>query len=109
MGVEFKDRLKEIRELRQLTQAELSRKAGLPATSVSHFEAGSRKPSFDNLKRLSAQLAVSTDYLMGITDSPDANAAATRIARHLGSATDQELDFLESVAKSLADKRSENG
>lgn len=105
MSDEFKTRLKEIRELREMTQAELSKRAGLPATSVSHFESGSRKPSFDNLRRLSQVLAVSSDYLMGITDSPEASAAATRIARHLGSATENDLDFLESVAKSLAEKR----
>lgn len=105
MSSDFPSRLKETRELRGLTQAELGKLAGLPSTTISHFESGSRKPSFDNLRRLTKVLAVSTDYLMGITDTPDASAAATRIARHLTNATEEELSMLEAVAKSIADRR----
>lgn len=105
MPSDFPSRLKETRELRGLTQAELGKLAGLPSTTISHFESDSRKPSFDNLRRLTKALAVSTDYLMGITDTPDASAAATRIARHLSNATEEELSMLEAVAKSIADRR----
>lgn len=105
MSTDFRARLKATRELRGLTQLELGKLAGLPATTISHFESGSRKPSFDNLRRLTRLLAVSTDYLIGITDSPDATAAATRIARHLPQATDAEISMLEAVAKSLAGQR----
>ena len=106
MPSDFPARLRASRELRQLTQAELGRLAGLPSTTVSHFESGNRKPSFDNLKRLTRVLGVSTDYLMGVTDQPDASMAATRIARHLPNATEDEIAMLETVAKSLADRRS---
>lgn len=105
MSSDFPVRLKATRELRKLTQAELGQLAGLPSTTISHFESGSRKPSFDNLKRLTRVLAVSTDYLMGVTDQPDASAAAERIARHLSNASEEEIAMLEAVAKSLADRR----
>ena len=64
----FSDRLKAARELRELSQGDLAVKANLPPTSISHFESGSRKPSFDNLRRLAVALEVSTDYLMGLVD-----------------------------------------
>ncbi len=105
MPSDFPVRLKTTRELRKLTQAELSRLAGLPSTTISHFESGSRKPSFDNLRRLTRVLAVSTDFLMGVTDEPDSSQAAARIARHLTNATEDEIAMLEAVAKSLADRR----
>ena len=98
MSSDFPARLKATRELRKLTQAELGQRAGLPSTTISHFESGSRKPSFDNLKRLTRVLAVSTDYLMGVTDQPDASAAAERIARHLSNASEEEIAMLEAVA-----------
>lgn len=101
----FPARLRETREKRGLTQADLGKEAGLPSTTISHFESGSRKPSFDNLRRLTKVLAVSTDYLMGIVDLPDASAAATRIARHLEHATEEDLKTLEAVAKSIAQRR----
>lgn len=105
MSSEFPSRLKEARERRGLTQAELGKEAGLPSTTLSHFESGSRKPSFDNLRRLTRVLGVSTDYLMGIVDTPEATGAASRIARHLQSATEDEIQMLEDVAKSLANRR----
>lgn len=110
MSSDFQARLKATRELRKLTQAELGQLAGLPSTTISHFENGSRKPSFDNLRRLTKVLAVSTDYLMGITDAPDASGAAARIARHLTKASEEEISILENFAKSLAERKSsDNG
>lgn len=41
----FPERLREIRELRKLTQSQLAEKSKIPSTSISHLEAGSRKPS----------------------------------------------------------------
>ena len=105
MSSDFPSRLKEARERRALTQAELGKEAGLPSTTLSHFESGSRKPSFDNLRRLTRVLGVSTDYLMGIVDTPEATGAASRIARHLQNATEDEIQMLEDVAKSLANRR----
>lgn len=108
MPSDFPARLKDSRELRKLTQAQLSKLAGLPSTTISHFESGSRKPSFENLKRLTRVLAVSTDYLMGVTNETDSSVAATRIARHLPNASEDEISFLEAMAKSLAERRSRN-
>ena len=46
----FNERLRAIREgLRRMSQAELAKAAGLPPSSIAHFERGTRKPSFDSL------------------------------------------------------------
>ena len=66
----FPERLKSAREMRKLTQVELGTKANLPSTSIAHFEAGKRKPSFFNLQKLSEALEVTTDYLLGRSDEP---------------------------------------
>ncbi len=61
------------RELRGLTQADLARRAGMQAASISHFEPGQRLPSLDSLVRLADALEVSVDMLlgrMGRTDAP---------------------------------------
>ena len=64
----FPGRLKEARDLRGLSQAELAGRSGLQPSAVSHFETGGRKPSFDNLMLLADALQVTTDYLLGRTD-----------------------------------------
>lgn len=57
--------LKALRELRKLTQAELGKRAGMGAASVSHFETGQRAPSLDSLVKLADALDVSVDTLLG--------------------------------------------
>lgn len=64
----FCARLKEIRKIRKMTQQEIADKTGIPSTSISHIEAGSRKPSLENFYKLVVVLNVSGDYLLGRTD-----------------------------------------
>ena len=108
----FKERLKAARVLRGLNQAELAARAGLPPASVSHFESGPRKPSFDNLKALATALDVTTDYLLGRSDTPDASAATVgRLHRDLSKLTEQDLklatEFVELLVKQRGGKESE--
>jgi transcriptional regulator with XRE-family HTH domain len=104
----FKERLKAARELRGLSQAQLAAKAGLPAASVSHFESGPRKPSFDNLKGLATALSVTTDYLLGRSDTPDASAPVGRIHRDLHKLTSKDLELTEQFVDLLLRQRGES-
>jgi transcriptional regulator with XRE-family HTH domain len=105
----FQERLKTAREqLRGWSQSELGTRSGLPPSSIAHFENGSRKPSFDSLRRLANALEVTTDYLLGRVDDPNVSEAADPLFRDVGKLTgrDRELarDFLEMLAKRKAAK-----
>lgn len=99
----FKERLKSVRELRGLSQNQLATNSGLPPSSVSHFEAGARKPSLDNLKRIAVALDVTTDYLLGRSDTPEASATAAQLHRDLHKLTSDDLklaeDFIDILVK----------
>lgn len=100
----FQERLRTAREARELSQGELAARAGLQASAVSHFETGTRKPSFDNLKRLADALRVTTDYLLGRATEMEATVAtADRLHRHYAglSAEYQEMadEFIELLAE----------
>lgn len=99
----FCRRLRDIREKRALSQGALAQRAGLKAAAVSHFETGTRKPSFDNLRRLADALEVTTDYLLGRVDDAQALAGADKLHRHYHelSSEDREIaeDFIELLAK----------
>ena len=92
-----------------MSQAELAGVAGLPPSSIAHFERGTRKPSFDNLRKLAIALDVTTDYLLGRVDSPDAAAAADPLYRHGAKLTaeDRQLatDFIQMLAERDAKSR----
>jgi len=66
----FPDRLRAAREMRKLSQLELAERAQLQQAAVSHYESGARRPSLLNLRRLSEALEVTTDYLVGRSESP---------------------------------------
>jgi len=98
----FPARLKAARELRQMSQTDLAEKAGLPPTSISHFEAGSRKPSFDNLRRLADKLDVTADYLLGRVDQPTALAAgAEKLHRHAQNLSAEDMKLAEDFMRIL--------
>jgi transcriptional regulator with XRE-family HTH domain len=105
----FKERLKAARDLRKWSQSDLAGRAKMPPSSIAHFEAGSRKPSFDTLRRLANALEVTTDYLLGRVDDPGLAEAGDPLYRDVGKLTgrDREIakDFLEMLAKKAEAKR----
>jgi len=70
----FPQRLLEARNLRQLDQSACGKACGLPASSISHFEAGRRDPSRKNLVKLAVGLNVSADFLLGLKYVPDGSS-----------------------------------
>lgn len=100
----FQERVKRARQVRGLHQGELAMKAGLPPASISHFESGSRKPSFDNLRRLAKALDVSTDYLLGRVDQMGLGAASDPIYRHVENLSERDRELAEDFLKLLAAK-----
>ena len=108
MADAFKDRLKEIRERRGWSQAELAQKSGLQPTAISHFETGGRSPSFDNLRRLADALNVSTDYLIGRSNEPAmAGPQTDSLFRDLDKLSDDDLKAMEMMKDALLKKSTE--
>lgn len=66
--MEFKDRLKELREKNGITQKELGEKLGLNKNAVSTYEIGSREPNLEKIKKLAKIFNCSVDYLIGASD-----------------------------------------
>lgn len=65
---EFSKRVRFAREMRQLTQAQVAKAAGMDQTQIAHIEAGRRTPSTENLRGLAKGLMVSADYLLGLSE-----------------------------------------
>lgn len=103
----FGKRLRQARELRNLNQAELSDKSGVPVAMISHFETGVRgSASADNLVKFSNALEVPIDYLLGRTDSTEPTGGAVEAAlRSLEDQSASVLDAVISMAESLSARR----
>lgn len=57
-----------------LTQEELAEKLNISQKSISKYETGAHKPSFETLTEMAKLFNVSTDYLLGISDSRTGNS-----------------------------------
>lgn len=61
----IEERLKNLREQNQMTQAELAKKLGITRSSVNAWEMGISVPSTQYIVELALLYKVSTDYLLG--------------------------------------------
>lgn len=61
----FEERLKQIRNEKQLSQAELAKELGVSQSTVGMWENGKNKPGYPTLIKLSKIFDVSLDYLLG--------------------------------------------
>lgn len=64
----FKERLKELRTEKKLSQTELATILNVSQRSISSWETGFREPNFETLKQIAQFFHVTTDYLLGLTD-----------------------------------------
>ncbi len=100
----FPRRLRDAREQRGLTQGDLAKRCGLQPSAVSHFETGTRKPSFDNLRRLADALEITTDYLLGRVEDFRALSGADQLHRHFSAMTSADRSVAEQMMALLAEK-----
>lgn len=63
-----KIRIKELREEKGLTQAQLAKAIGLTRIVISYYENGYSEPSVGTIEKLCNYFEVSADYLLGFKD-----------------------------------------
>ncbi len=64
----FKERLKDLRIERKLTQSQLAEALCVKQRAISHWENGDRQPDLDTLEVIAKYFNVSYDYLLGLND-----------------------------------------
>lgn len=75
MDMKFSERLKNFRENKGLTQAQLSERSGISTRMIQKYEGGVSRPRYDAAEKLAAALEVSVGELMGSADLFVAQAA----------------------------------
>ena len=69
---QFGKTLREVRQMRNITQEELAEKADISRVMVGRYETTDQLPAVDTLVRLADALGTSTDFLLGRTSSLNA-------------------------------------
>jgi transcriptional regulator with XRE-family HTH domain len=64
------ERLRSLREEKNLTQKELAQVLSLSSKStITNYEQNDREPDYETLIKIAKYFGVSTDYLLGLTDN----------------------------------------
>lgn len=85
--MQFGDRLKELREEKELKQAELANLFNISPSTIGMYEQNRRTPDFALLNSIADYFGVSIDYLLGRTDIR--NYEENTIAAHTDDRTQQ--------------------
>ena len=64
----FGERIRNLREDRDLTQSELGAQVNMTQRKISYIERGKYEPSIDDIVSLCKFFNVSSDYLLGLND-----------------------------------------
>ena len=68
--MDYRERIRNIREDRDLTQAEIGRLLNKSQQGYSHIESGRAELKIEDLATLCRFYDLSADYLIGLTDKP---------------------------------------
>ena len=68
--MKYYERLKDIREDKDLTQADIAQLLGTTRQQVSKWETGMQMMGVDKYIRLAKYYNISVDYLLGLIDTP---------------------------------------
>ncbi|WP_319403244.1 helix-turn-helix transcriptional regulator [uncultured Anaeromusa sp.] len=63
-------RLRSLRENKGLTQAELANQLDISRGTYAHYELDKREPDNETISKFAQYFAVTTDYLLGVSDDP---------------------------------------
>ena len=69
MELSFGEKIRLLREEKELNQSELGEAVGMTQRKISYLECGRYEPSFDDLRALCRYFQVSADYLLGFPKS----------------------------------------
>ena len=99
------ERIVQVREELGLSRADLSRKTGIALASLGYYEKGERDPGSENVEKICRALNVSSDYLLGLTDTKAPAAPVSSLdparaeqAAHLSSRIYQRADLAQNAA-----------
>lgn len=66
--MQFSERLRALREDRDLTQTEVAKAVNVTQRNISFYETGKNEPDIETIISLAKFFNVSTDYILGLSD-----------------------------------------
>lgn len=107
-------KIKELREIKQITQEELAKYLGVAPQTVYKYEKEINEPDLKTTSKIAEYFNVTTDYLLGRTDIPDMLnepiqiAASMKDGLDISDMDDDEKKFINDFVKMVRKKNNNN-
>lgn len=104
-------KIKELREIKQITQEELAKYLGVAPQTVYKYEKEINEPDLKTTSKIAEYFNVTTDYLLGRTDIPDILNEPIQIAANMkdgldiSDMDDDEKKFINDFVKMVRNKK----
>lgn len=104
-------KIKELREIKQITQEELAKYLGVAPQTVYKYEKEINEPDLKTTSKIAEYFNVTTDYLLGRTDNPDMInepiqiAASMKDGLDISDMDDDEKKFINDFVKMVRNKK----
>lgn len=104
-------KIKELREIKQITQEELAKYLGVAPQTVYKYEKEINEPDLKTTSKIAEYFNVTADYLLGRTDNPDMLnepiqiAASMKDGLDISDMDDDEKKFINDFVKMVRNKK----
>lgn len=95
-------RIKEARERKGLTQAELAAKLGVAQNTFCGYENGNHDPKSNKLAIIAKECDTTVDYLVGKTNDPNSYDKTEKSPAPVGTEDDNYIKFVDQLTRMLA-------
>lgn len=75
----FVNRIKQVRQIREMRQQDLAKEVGVTQSTLSHWENGIYEPDISAIRKMCAVLNVSAEYLLGLASVSEAPSESVTI------------------------------
>ena len=98
---DFSQTISAVRKARGLSQRTVAADLNISQALLSHYENGAREPGLPFICRACQYYAVTSDYLLGLTDEPDGGGKQGQILEELINELREAADKAEKTLKEL--------
>lgn len=95
----FKNRLKELRQSKNMTLEELANEIGTTKSTISRYENGIRQPKQDILEAIADYFKISTDYLLGRANNKTIISESIIPYKVEQKLSEKDIEFLKKLIK----------
>ncbi|MDR6880388.1 helix-turn-helix transcriptional regulator [Bacillus sp. 3255] len=101
--MEFSNRLKYLRNQKNMTQEQLGQKINVTKVSISGYENSNRTPDMETLQKIADFFEVSVDYLLGRSETTTSEGVGRAFFGGADHYTEEELEIARAAAQAAVE------